>query len=108
VLKTPLGRLRTIAIIEGISFLVLLGVAMPLKHFAGMPEAVKIVGWMHGILFILYVLAVMETAKSRKWPLKRVAFALVASVLPAGPFVMEPSLKREQLAAEAQPETAAV
>ena len=51
-LSHSIGRLRAIGMLEGVSFLVLLGVAMPLKYLAGMPAAVKIVGWVHGILFV--------------------------------------------------------
>jgi integral membrane protein len=46
---------RWVAIAEGVSFLVLLGIAMPLKYFAGMPEAVKIIGMLHGILFVSFI-----------------------------------------------------
>src|SRR5438552_3773981 len=55
VLKTILRRLRLVGYTEGVSFLVLLGIAMPLKYFAGMPLAVTIVGAIHGLLWILYV-----------------------------------------------------
>ena len=51
--KSPLNRLRVVAFWEGVSFLVLLGVAMPLKYLAGWPLAVRVVGMAHGILFIL-------------------------------------------------------
>ena len=57
IVTAALERLRLVAKIEGVSFLILLGVAMPLKYAAGLPIAVKIVGWAHGVLFILFVLA---------------------------------------------------
>jgi integral membrane protein len=57
-----------IGLIEGISFLVLLGIAMPLKHFAEMPEAVRIVGWMHGILFIGFLVALMLAVDRSRAP----------------------------------------
>ena len=66
-LSTPIGRLRLVGILEGISFLVLLGIAMPLKYLAGQPEAVKVVGWAHGALFVLYVGAVMQAALAHGW-----------------------------------------
>ena len=50
--RSSIGRLRAVALAEGISFLVLLGVAMPLKYLADMPLAVRIAGWLHGLLFI--------------------------------------------------------
>ncbi|MEP7128906.1 MAG: DUF3817 domain-containing protein, partial [Chitinophagales bacterium] len=55
--NTSIGRLRLAGITEGISFLVLLFIAMPLKYFADIPEAVKYTGWLHGLLFILYLVA---------------------------------------------------
>ncbi|MFW5972756.1 MAG: DUF3817 domain-containing protein, partial [Bacteroidota bacterium] len=54
-LRTALSRLRLIGFIEGLSYLALLGIAMPLKYMAGMPMAVRYVGWIHGVLFVLYV-----------------------------------------------------
>ena len=94
-LKTPLGRLRLIGWWEGVSFLVLLGVAMPLKYFAGWPAAVRVVGMAHGILFLLYVLATIQAAMEYDWPWKRTALVLLASVLPAGPFVVDAKILRE-------------
>jgi len=66
-LKTSIGRLRTIALIEGISFIVLLGIAMPLKYLAGMPQAVTFAGWLHGMLFIAFCIA-SSTDKSDTRP----------------------------------------
>jgi integral membrane protein len=97
-LKTSLGRLRVVGWWEGVSFLVLLGVAMPLKYFAGMPLAVRIVGMAHGILFLLYVLAAIQASLDRDWPWKRTALVLLASVLPAGPFVVDAKILREEIA----------
>ena len=94
-LDSPLGRLRTIGYWEGTSFLVLLGVAMPLKYFAGHPEAVRIVGMAHGILFLLYVATTIQVAMQLDWPWRRTAAVLVASVLPAGPFVVDARILRD-------------
>lgn len=81
---------------EGVSFLVLLGVAMPLKYFAGMPQAVRVVGMAHGVLFMLYVLAAIQAAVEYNWPWKKTALVLIASVLPAGPFVVDAKLLRDE------------
>lgn len=94
-LKTPLGRLRLIGFWEGISFLVLLGIAMPLKYFAGMPMAVRVAGMAHGVLFMLYVWAAVQAALEYDWPWKRTGLVLVASVLPAGPFVVDAKILRD-------------
>ncbi len=86
-----------IGIAEGFSFLILLLIAMPLKYRFGMPLAVKYVGWAHGLLFILYIIAVFAAIKAMKWGFKGVIIALIASLLPAGTFVLDRSLrKREQ------------
>jgi integral membrane protein len=93
-IKTSIGRLRVIGIWEGVSFLVLLGIAMPLKYLAGHPEAVRIVGMAHGILFLLYIWAAIQAAVEHDWPWRRTLVVLVASLLPAGPFVVDAKLLR--------------
>ena len=95
-LRTPIGRLRVIAFIEGTSFLLLLGVAMPLKYFAGLPTAVTAVGWIHGLLFVLYLIAVAEVSVVRRWSRERVLGALAAGVIPFGTFVLDARLRREE------------
>jgi len=93
-LKSPLGRLRMAGWWEGISFLLLLGVAMPLKYLAGLPEAVRVVGMAHGILFILYVGVALQTALALRWSWSRTAWILLAGLLPAGPFFVEARVLR--------------
>jgi integral membrane protein len=99
---SPIGRLRLVGYVEGASFLILLGVAMPLKRFAGVPEAVTVVGWVHGVLFMLYVAAVYLARRGGHLTSKLAGWALVASVLPAGPFVLDGRL-REREKEEARP-----
>lgn len=88
--------LRLIGIAEGFSFLILLLIAMPLKYKFGWPLAVKYVGWAHGLLFILYIVAVFAAIRAMKWGIKGVAIAVIASLLPAGTFVLDRSLKRRE------------
>jgi integral membrane protein len=103
VLKSVVGRLRLVGYLEGFSFLVLLGVAMPLKYAAGKPEAVLVAGWVHGILFVLFVVATLQVASLRKWSRGKLLAAAAASVLPFGPFVLDARLLRaEERAAEAE------
>jgi len=94
-LRTPVGRLRAIAIVEGVSYLLLLGVAMPLKYFAGFPEAVLAVGWAHGVLFVLYLIALAEVTLARRWRFVRILGAFVAALIPFGTFVLDAQLRRE-------------
>jgi integral membrane protein len=95
--------LRFIGIAEGISFLVLLLVAMPLKYFAGLPLAVKVVGWAHGVLFVLYIGLVLAAIRPMKWRVIDVLIAWAASFIPAGTFFLDKSFRRRISEMEAQP-----
>lgn len=88
--------LRHTGIVEGISSLLLFFVAMPLKYFADKPEAVSIVGSIHGFLFVIYVGALIWAAFILKRPLGWSVKIFIAAIIPFGPFVIEPGLKREQ------------
>jgi integral membrane protein len=92
---TALRQLRLVALLEGSSFLILLFVAMPLKYLAGMPLAVRIVGSIHGALFLLFLAALYRAARARDWTRRRSVTAFVASILPFGTFVFDASLRRE-------------
>ncbi len=82
-------RFRSVAIAEGISFLVLLLIAMPLKYIWHYPMPVKVVGWAHGVLFIWYWVAAIPLFTKLKWDVERVIGLGLASVLPFGTFVVE-------------------
>ncbi|RPE08505.1 DUF3817 domain-containing protein [Chitinophaga lutea] len=79
-------RLRIVAWLEGISFLVLLFIAMPMKYFADEPWLNKQVGMAHGVLFVLYVILVIEVKIALNWSIRKTAIALGASILPFGTF----------------------
>jgi integral membrane protein len=93
---TPIGRLRLVGIVEGISYLVLLGVAMPLKYLAGMPLAVRWVGWAHGVLFVLFCLTLLGAMRAHRWSLARAAWVFVAGLVPFGTFAIDGRLRREE------------
>ncbi len=101
-LRTPVGRLRALGMIEAVSFLVLLSIAMPLKYFANLPEAVRIVGWVHGILFIGFFVALMLARDAMRWSLRWTALVLLAALLPFGPFVIDGRLRKEDEACRAE------
>lgn len=82
-------RFRSVAIAEGISFLVLLLIAMPLKYIWHYPMPVKVVGWAHGVLFIWYWVAAIPLFTKLKWDVERIIGLGLASVLPFGTFVVE-------------------
>ena len=70
---TALHQFRLVALLEGSSYLLLLFVAMPLKYLAGLPLAVRLVGSLHGLLFLLFMVALARVARQRRWPLRRTA-----------------------------------
>lgn len=96
-LKTHIGRLRFIAILEAISFLLLLGVAMPLKYAGGIESAVKWTGWVHGILFVIFCLALLLAMRSARWPILKAGLVFIAALLPFGPFIIDRRLKEEDI-----------
>lgn len=92
--ETALKHLTIMGYLEGSSLLVLLGIAMPLKYMMGMPEAVKYVGMLHGILFIAYLVVLMGSAVKIKMPLWAIPAGVLGSFLPFGPFIFDYLLKR--------------
>ncbi len=101
-MTNPVPALRRIAFIEGVSFLVLLGIAMPLRHFAGLPRAVTVFGWLHGILFIWLCLALLRT-RSVGWSVLRMAAVFVAALVPFGTFLIDPRMRAWQAEADRDP-----
>jgi integral membrane protein len=73
---------------------------MPLKYAAHIPEVLKVMGWMHGLLFILYVVLLLTVSVSHSWGLKKSAIAFAASLLPFGTFVLDKKILREEAKAE--------
>ncbi|MBN4049581.1 DUF3817 domain-containing protein [bacterium AH-315-N03] len=88
------SRFRVVGLAEGVSFLLLLGVAMPLKYFAGWPMAVRVVGMIHGVLFLLYMWQGFQQFLQHDWPRWRLALLVVAAFLPGGPILFDRWLHR--------------
>ena len=86
--------LRLLGNIEGISYLLLLGIAMPMKYFFGFPMAVKIVGMAHGVLFIAYCFLLALQMKANKWKLLFGIYLFVATLIPFGTFVTDRRLAK--------------
>jgi len=101
-MNKKLSWLRKAGIAEGISFLVLLCIAMPLKYFLQQPLAVKIVGWIHGILFVAFLFLAWEYKTDRNKSLKWFALAFLASIIPTGTFFFDKKLKGEETINSAQ------
>jgi integral membrane protein len=92
-----LKRFCMIATLEGISYLLLLGVAMPLKYFWDKPEFVKYTGWAHGVLFVAYAAMLIMCWAKYKWSFGKAALIFLASLLPVAPFIVERKLMKEAL-----------
>jgi integral membrane protein len=103
-LTTPIGRLRVIGFVEGISYLVLMGIAMPLKYFAGMPMAVKVTGWAHGVLFVAFSFALLHVFLARRWSFVKGALAFIAALVPFGTFVLDKHLRQEEAGVARRPD----
>ncbi|HEX7903469.1 MAG TPA: DUF3817 domain-containing protein [Chitinophagaceae bacterium] len=99
-MKNTFSWFRKVAMAEGISFLILLFIAMPLKYLADQPTAVKIVGSLHGALFVAFMILVYlvkdQHNKNVGWMIK----AFLASIIPFGTFYMDRVWKKEQVAIE--------
>lgn len=92
---TNIGRLRIIGFGEAISWILLLGLAMPLKYIWHQPLAVKYVGWIHGLLFIAYITMSIVVKEEKKWTYKKLFTAFIAAFIPFGTFVFDTTLKKE-------------
>jgi len=88
---------RMIALAEGVSFLTLLFIAMPMKYFMGMPEVVRVVGSIHGVLFVLYVGLLTWIHFTQRWAFIFSLYALLASVIPFGTFMLDNQLRKKEV-----------
>lgn len=89
-LTTNIGRLRLLAILEGISLIVLIGIAVPAKHLYGNPELVRAVGPVHGMLFLLFVFNALSVGVEQHWKLKDTTWkVLLACLIPFGTFYID-------------------
>jgi integral membrane protein len=87
---------RIIAILEGISYLLLFAFGMPLKYWAGIREPNIYIGYVHGILFIGYVALAVLLTWQRSWSLRQFGMLFLASLLPFGTFYIEEKYLRAQ------------
>lgn len=87
--------LRWVAILEGTSYILLLGFCMPLKYIFDIPEPTYPLGLAHGVLFVAYCGLIIIYAPQAKWGIKNTLLALIASLLPIAPFIVEKKLLRE-------------
>ena len=93
---SSLSIFRKVAVAEGISYLLLLFVAMPLKYWADLQLYVKYTGWAHGLLFVLYGATLIMAWQEQKWKFGKAALIFLASLLPFAPFIVDRKLKDER------------
>ena len=95
---SPIRAFRMIALSEGTSFVILLFIAMPMKYMMGMPLAVRVVGSIHGLLFLLYVTRLAKLRTAYQWDNRFSMQAFVASILPFGTFLFDKYLREKEVA----------
>ena len=88
-LNQQIKLFKWVSILEGVSFLLLLLIAMPLKYIWDMPQMVQVTGMFHGILFVAYILGALFMFKPLHWNFKTLLLVCFSSVLPFGPFYVE-------------------
>jgi len=90
---SALFRFRLVSFLEGVSYLILLFIAMPIKYLGDNPIPVKIIGMGHGVLFVLFVLFLMESMRKFQWGNVFSMKLFILSLLPFGTFYMDKKLK---------------
>ena len=94
--STALRVFRAVSLAEGVSYIVLMFVAVPLKYFGGQPHAVQIPGSIHGGLFILFALSLLAVWRTDRWSFGKVVTAFIASNIPFGAFWFEMRLRKSE------------
>ncbi len=96
---SELQKFRLINKIEGISFIILLFIAMPLKYSFGYPMAVRIVGMLHGLLVFAFIYQIIEAKKEAGFTWKETALYSILSLIPFGSFYTDKLLAKKMITA---------
>lgn len=90
IFKTQLGRLRLLSYLEGISLLILVFIAVPLKYWGQQPMLVKALGPIHGMLFLWFVISTLSVGVERHWKFRQTTWkVLLACIIPFGTFYID-------------------
>ena len=81
--------LRVISYLEGISYVLLLFIAVPIKYYANDPSLVKLLGMPHGLLFVAFVIVSLMNSKKYDWSFVKTVFVLISSIIPFGTFYVD-------------------
>ena len=84
-----LSVFRITALLEGVSYILLLFLATPIKYLYDDPQYVKMLGMPHGVLFMAYVVLAVLISSDMKWNSKTMWIVLIASVIPFGTFYID-------------------
>ena len=95
-LSSALGRFRIISAIEGLSYLLLMFIAMPIKYIGENPYPVKVLGMIHGVLFIIFMISLFEAKIKQKWDTGFMFQLFVLSLIPFGVFIIEKKVKPKE------------
>ncbi|WP_129715248.1 DUF3817 domain-containing protein [Pedobacter sp. SYP-B3415] len=88
--KSPIGRLRMIAYLEGTSLLILVLIAVPLKYYSHDPALVKVIGPIHGALFLWFIFNTLSVGIQQRWRFReRTWKVLLACIIPFGTFYID-------------------
>jgi len=88
-MNITLKTFRVISLLEALSFVILLLVAMPIKYILGNPELVRIVGMAHGILFVLYILGALLFKNKLNWSNQILVVVILCFIIPLGPLYVD-------------------
>lgn len=89
-IKTAIGQLRILGFLEGTSLILLMLIAVPLKWFAAWPTGVKVIGPIHGVLFLLFIVSALYVSIEHKWSFWRLTWkVLLACMIPFGTFYVD-------------------
>ena len=88
-MNITLKTFRVISLLEALSFVILLLVAMPIKYILGNPELVRIVGMAHGILFVLYIISALLFKNKLNWSNQVLVVVILCSIIPLGPLYVD-------------------
>lgn len=91
---SPIAKFRFMGLLEGLSLLILIFIAMPLKYFAGFPEVVTFVGSIHGMLFVMYVFTIAYVTIKIRWSFVWVTSAFAVAFIPFGNLVLDAKLRK--------------
>jgi len=95
-LTSTIGRLRLISLLEGLSLLVLIGIAVPAKHWYGNPALVKAIGPVHGVLFLLFIVNTLSVGVEYGWKFRTTTWkVLLACLIPFGTFYIDRTILRK-------------